>query len=305
MLYVLLEMTALIAFGAIWAKFSPKWLDAEQLRFWLTKSVFYVFLPALVLKVLWSTALTTDSLRLSATAISGVIFALALTHILYRFIPIGRAAFGAILLASIFPNVTYMGLPVLDALYGEWVQSVAIQYDLFGTLPLVFTLGIALASRYSPSAESRFDVTEFLRIPAVWAAALALGLQALGSTPVASIMTVLEWLAVPVAPFMLFAVGLSLKLKSFSKHRLLILSPVMFVQFIAVPLFVWGFGANIGLQGEWLQAVVLEAAMPAMVLGIVLCDRYQLDSRLFATAVTVTTASTIVIIPLWFNILQI
>ncbi len=305
MLYVLLEMTALIAFGAIWAKFSPKWLDAEQLRFWLTKSVFYIFLPALVLKVLWSTTLTTDSLRLSATAVSGVFFALAVTHTIYRFIPIGRAALGAILLASIFPNVTYMGLPVLDALYGEWAQSVAIQYDLFGTLPLVFTLGIALASRYSSQAESRFDVTEFLRIPAVWAAALALALQAMSISPIPSIIAILDWLATPVVPFMLFAVGLSLKLKSFSKHRLLILSPVMLVQFIIVPIFVWIFGSTIGLEGEWLQAVVLEAAMPAMVLGIVLCDRYQLDSRLFAAAVTLTTASTIAIIPLWFSILQI
>jgi hypothetical protein len=50
--------------------------------------------------------------------------------------------------------------------------------------------------------------------------------------------------------------------------------------------------------------VVLEAAMPSMVLGIVLCDRYRLDSSLYAMTVTVSTALSIVTLPMWFKLLQ-
>lgn len=305
MLRVLIEMSALIGVGTLWRAVSPTWLDAKRLRLWLTQSVFYLFLPALVLKVLWQAPINADSLRISLTAISTIFVALAATRFIYRFITINRPALGAALLAAVFPNVTYMGLPVLSALYGEPAQAIAIQYDLFGTSPLLFTLGIAVALHYSQCSESRSGLFELLRIPALWAAAFAVGLQTLSVSPPEPVMQGLQWLSIPVVPFMLFAIGLSLNWRYFETDRLRLIIPVIAVQFVLAPIYAWGFAATIGLQGNSLDAVVLEAAMPCMVLGIVLCDRYCLDSPLFATAVTLTTVASIAVIPLWFTILQI
>jgi len=39
--------------------------------------------------------------------------------------------------------------------------------------------------------------------------------------------------------------------------------------------------------------------MPSMVLGIVICDRFNLDTSLYAAAVTVTTAMSLLTLPLW------
>ena len=50
-------------------------------------------------------------------------------------------------------------------------------------------------------------------------------------------------------------------------------------------------------------AAVLDIAMPSMILGIVLCDRYKLDSSLYATAVTLGTALSLVSLPLWYKLL--
>jgi hypothetical protein len=44
--------------------------------------------------------------------------------------------------------------------------------------------------------------------------------------------------------------------------------------------------------------------MPSMVLGIVLCDRYGLDSALYAEAVTVSTALAVLTLPLWLTLLR-
>ena len=68
-------------------------------------------------------------------------------------------------------------------------------------------------------------------------------------------------------------------------------------------LAVFYFSTIIGLSGDLRAAVVIEAAMPSMVLGIVLCDRFKLDVGLYATAVTVTTALSIVALPVWFHLL--
>jgi malate permease and related proteins len=49
--------------------------------------------------------------------------------------------------------------------------------------------------------------------------------------------------------------------------------------------------------------VILEAAMPSMVLGIVLADRFRLDSHIYAMAVTISTAFSLVTLPMWHKII--
>ena len=67
------------------------------------------------------------------------------------------------------------------------------------------------------------------------------------------------------------------------------------------PALVLVFATAIGLSGDWRAAVVMESATPSMVLGIVFCDRFNLDVSLYAAAVTVTTALSIVTLPLWYQ----
>jgi predicted permease len=47
----------------------------------------------------------------------------------------------------------------------------------------------------------------------------------------------------------------------------------------------------------------MEAAMPSMVIGIVLCDRYGLDTGLYAAAVTLTTLLSLFTLPVWSGML--
>jgi predicted permease len=44
--------------------------------------------------------------------------------------------------------------------------------------------------------------------------------------------------------------------------------------------------------------------MPSMVIGIVLCDRYGLDTGLYAAAVTLTTLVSLITLPMWSGILS-
>lgn len=66
--------------------------------------------------------------------------------------------------------------------------------------------------------------------------------------------------------------------------------PVAAIQLFLMPLAVWGAATALGFSGEMRVALVLEAAMPSMVLGIVLADRYGLNTGVYAAALTTTTA---------------
>ena len=63
------------------------------------------------------------------------------------------------------------------------------------------------------------------------------------------------------------------------------------------------FTDAIGLAGIHRTGAILEAAMPSMVLGIVLCDRYGLDSRYYSLIVTISTALSLATLPVWLYLL--
>ena len=51
-------------------------------------------------------------------------------------------------------------------------------------------------------------------------------------------------------------------------------------------------------------ALVLEAAMPSMLLGLVFCERFKLDTAFYAAAVTLSTVLSIITLPYWFVLLS-
>lgn len=44
--------------------------------------------------------------------------------------------------------------------------------------------------------------------------------------------------------------------------------------------------------------------MPSMVLGVVFCDRYALDTGLYGITVTLSTALNLFTLPLWYHSLS-
>jgi len=80
--------------------------------------------------------------------------------------------------------------------------------------------------------------------------------------------------------------------------------PVLLIQLLIQPLFALALVNVLGLRGdEWL-GTILEAAMPSMVLGIVLCDRYGLDARFYSLVVTVSTLLSLATLPAWLYLLN-
>jgi predicted permease len=193
---------------------------------------------------------------------------------------------------------------VLEATFGPWARSVAIQYDLFACTPFLFTVGILVASRYGDAGAAKTSmVGRLIRIPALWAAIVAVLFNVTKIPLPPSLDGFLSLLERGVVPLMLFSIGLSLRWSKTQWQLMPTVVPVILLRFLVVPLVVLGFSSAIGLSGDLRAAVVIEAAMPSMVLGIVLCDRFKLDVSLYATAVTVTTAASIIVLPLWFYFL--
>ncbi len=295
----ILQMFLIVALGVALRLLRPGGLEAGNLRGALSGLVFNLLLPVLVLDVLWQAELGRRSFAIAGLAALGVFTGLSASALACRLCRAPRPVAGALLLASAFPNATYLGLPVLEALFGARGRSVAIQYDLFACTPLLLTLGAAVAQRFGDRVETRGPLARLLRVPPLWAA-LAGVLLNLGGVPRPALLApVLASLGGAVVPLMLLAIGLSLYWPKGTWRRLwLTLNPLL-VQLLLMPLVVALASLPLGLEPWVRTATVLEAGMPAMVIGILFCDRYGLDSKLYALTVTLTTLASLLTLPLW------
>ena len=301
---VFTQMAALIACGVAWRIWRPLGIHADTSRQSLTALVYVVLLPALVLDVLWSSPLGLDSIRISATAVISILACMGLAWLIYRYLfkQASKPTTGALILAAAFPNATYMGLPVLEQLLGPEARSIAIQYDLFACTPILLSIGILMAAAHGEHNEKVSPITTLIKVPPLWAAIIAVGLN-FAAVPMPKWLD--EWLGmlgIAVIPLMLISLGMSLQWSAWKRHTLPLLLPVIALQLGIMPLVATFVGHGVGLDGMTLTGTILEASLPSMVLGLVLCDRYGLHTSFYAMAVTITTAISMFTIPFWFNL---
>lgn len=303
MFSVIAQMAFTIGLGVLWRHIEFGGLSADRARVALTTSVYYFFLPALVLAVLWRAPLGVDTLKISLSAASGVLASMAAMFVVARWMTLTRGQFGALLLAASFPNATYMGLPLLASLYGDAGKSIAIQYDLFASTPILLSLGIFLAARYGQHQEVIHPFKSLLKVPPLWAAIFGAGLNLSGVQQPDWAEGFLDRLGAAVVPIMLLALGMSLRLSTLSPRHLWKVSPALVIQLLFMPLVVLAVATAVHATGDTRVAIVLEAATPVMILGLVFCDRFGLDTEMYATTATASTLLVLVTLPLWHHLL--
>lgn len=302
MFEVMIQMAALILCGVVWRLVTPGGQDAFAMRTALTSLVYYLLLPALVLLVLWEAPLGADSFKIAFVATTGILTSLLVIGWICRLCGMNQATRGAVMLAASFPNATYLGLPVLVATLGTPARSIAIQYDLFACMPILLTVGIWVATKYGSHSQSQTSLLGVFKVPALWAASIAIVLNLSGIPMSEGLNSWLKTLSNGVVPLMLISLGLSLQITREQLKVMRSLLPALGIKLFFMPLVVFGLAMLLDMQGMVLKAVVLEAAMPSMVLGLLLCDRYGLDSSLYAATVTVSTILSFFTLGMWFSV---
>jgi len=299
MVSILAQMGLLIACGVGWRIISPAGLDADLARRVLTALVFNLLMPALILSVLWKQAVGLETLRVSAFGLATIGLGLALTWMLARSLRLDDGRLGASLLAIAFPNVTYFGLPLLEQVFGPWSRLIVIQIDLFAATPAVLLLGPLIGRRYGSHHGGRVPWWSILNNPPIWAAVLGVLFNQVGTGLPRWLDQALERLAVAVVPTMLIALGLGLSLHSWRWRNLPWAALTVAARLLALPGLAMGLARILGFHGDTFAALVLEAGMPSMLLGVVYCDRYRLDTSFYAMAVALTTLGAAFTLPFW------
>ncbi len=303
MTVTLVQMIIIIFSGVGWRIIKPAGLTADPTRLVLTSVVYYLLLPTLILDVLWSAKLGVQSLEFSFLGIVTIMLGLLLIGSSLSLFKLKRPQIGALLLVTAFPNVTALGLPVLEQAFGQWARSVAIQIDLFAFSPLVYTVGIMIARHYGEDKGRHRAMLAFLNTPPFWAAIIAVILNINHVATPEWLDGTLKKMSAAAVPLMLFSLGLALSWSSIKMQNIPYMVPVIAIKLLLTPFLVMKILPFLTMSDEYKAAAIIDLAMPSMVLGIVFCDRYKLDSGLYAMAVIVTTLFSMITLPFWFSTL--
>jgi predicted permease len=252
----------------------------------LGRVVFYVFSPVLIFDLLIKNQLKlSEAAGVIAFTVSLIVIIGMLTYLLGRLLKVEQTALISILITTMFANTGNYGLPLVSFAFGEKALPYAGIYFVTTTL-LFYSLGVLLASlghmKFKDAALGLF------KVPTLYAVLLALLINAFQVEFPLALGRAVELAAGGTIPLMLVLLGVQMTRVEFSSNlRALQLSVAL--RLVIAPLVGLLLAASYGIQTYARQGAMTQASMPSMVSATVLAAEYDLDSKLIAAVVFVST----------------
>lgn len=253
----------------------------------VSQVAFFVLAPCLVFQIIMDSRLPLESfLRMAAFCAASLLLLGGAVALCARALGWSRSLIAATVLVVLQPNAGNYGLSVNRFAFGDEGLVQAGVYFITASV-LCFTVGVMVASLGRSGA--RETLGALVRVPAIWAMALALVLVATGSRLPLAIGRTVELLSEASIPTFLLLLGMQLAARAVGGNLklgpLALASGARLIGGAGVGLLLVG---PMGLDGVARQAAVLQSGMPSAIITIVLAAEYDVEPA-FVTSVVVTT----------------
>lgn len=269
----------------------------------LNQFVIYISLPAVSLYYVPKIILATNLLYAVAVAYAGFLLSWVFFGGLGKILNWPQKLTGCLILCAGLGNTSFVGFPVIEALYGKQGLEIALMVDQPGSFVVVSTLGIFIALTYSNSKSDTPVLKKMLLFPPLIGFMAGLALNLLHLDFPETVQPVLQKLGSTVTPVALVAVGLQLKFERKSRYWNFMWLGLLF-KIILTPLFFYILYKLI-IHDETLTTTVsvLEAAMPPMITAAILCSAYNLKPKLAGMMIGIGIPLSFITLAVWHFIL--
>lgn len=204
---------------------------------------------------------------------------------------------GSFILASMLGNTGYLGFPIILAMVGKEYFAWALFYDLLGSFPGTYGLGVLLASRFSSDKQNQQQFLKAILInPALWSFGFGLLFREVKIPTLVEFS--LEKFAWSVITLSLVLIGMRLgQLNSW--HSLPKAGMSLVIKMLIVPLILSSILPLFGLTGPTAQVIVLQMAMPPAFGTLVIAETFNLDRDLAVTTLAIGAIVLLITLPLW------
>ena len=253
----------------------------------LNKIVIYIAIPSLIFLSMYNADLS--NLETLGTITLTCIMVGSLTGLLaYIFANImkypPKTKWSLVTTSALF-NSGFLGYPVILGVFGAEGMVRAVFFDVGSTI-LFISFSILLILNYGGSYQS--IIRRSVLFPPFLAVVLGI-LANLSNLPLGSILPdVLGYLSGAAIPLIMISLGLSLEFKEVYEH-ISSASFVSFIKLIISPVIAVLLATVLGLSGINYSVAVIEAGMPSAMLSLVLAITYNLDVKVSAACIFLST----------------
>jgi predicted permease len=266
----------------------------------LNRFVIDLCVPAVLLRLLPTLHFQWELIALVATPWLLALLALVIARLAARTLRLSRPAEAVLFLCTALGNTSFLGFPLCIALLGEGSLKYAAVYDQLGSFLLLSIVAPVVVARASGGASPSLVAT--LKRVLAFPPFIALLIALLPLPRPAFVEPVLAAIAAALVPVGIFAVGLRLRITPPPERTAFALGLV--VKLGLFPLVAWGIASLFDPPRAVFEAVVLEAAMPAMVTAGALAMSAGLAPELAAALVGWGVVSALITVPAWAALLR-
>jgi predicted permease len=299
MINVFISLAIIAAIGATLRFIFPD-MDIESFRRSINKLVLYIILPALIFNVIYNANPGKEFYYVPIAALGGIMAALIIAIIAFHFIRLPQNTKGALILASAFSNVTYLGLPVLTGVFSTISDNIAVVSVLYEvtTSPVLLSVGVLIAIYYGRKNRPEISgmMKRIVKLPPLWALGIVLLVKFFTIPVPVFLLQTSKTLSVTAVGLMIISLGMALRFNKVRHLKPILLSVV--IQLAFIPFVVYYIGKFLHMDQPYFEATVIEAAMPTQLLTLVVADEFNLDTEILAQVIFITTVLSVGSIPL-------
>lgn len=281
-----------------------KFVPANTSKY-LNSYLIYIVLPALALRYLPKIELRPELLLPVAAAWIGFGLSWLIFGLLGKKYNWGNSVTGCLVITAGLANTSFVGIPIIQALYGEEGVKIALLIDQAGSFIIVSSVAVIVASIYSIGKKRKRDITgKILTFPPFLFFLIAIGLNFYGLEIGRKIDTRLEVITATLTPVALTSVGLQVKMDLAAlKSKFLwygLSYKLILIPLVILLLFKYVFQ----LEGLILRVSVMEAAMAPMITGSIISITHGLEPKLASLLVGIGIPVSFFTLAIWYFILS-
>ncbi|PLX98049.1 MAG: hypothetical protein C0623_14015 [Desulfuromonas sp.] len=259
----------------------------------------YVALPAVILLKVPQLDFTSEMIVPALMPWAMLALSAVLVVLAGRKLGWSRQTVGVLLLIVPIGNTSFMGVPMVNAFFGEAGIPYLIIYDQIGTMLIFAVYGSIILATYGREGEIR--VAEVAKRALLFppTTALLVGLLLRGWPYPAPLATGLENLAGMLTPLVMTAIGFQLRIR-LSRSVLQPLGYGLAIKLVVAPLAALAACRLLGLENLASDISIFEAGMPPMVTAGALAIAAGLLPELAAALVSLGMALAFITLPLLY-----
>lgn len=254
----------------------------------LNKIVLYIAIPSLIFLALYTADLS-NLITLGSVTLICILVGLLCGCIAYffaRFKGYSSKTRWSLVTSSALFNSGFLGYPVIIGIFGGLGLVRAVFFDVGNTI-LFILFGIILLMIYGGSYKN--IIRRSVLFPPFLAVVLGILFNLLHLPLGTVIPSVLNYLSGATIPLIMISLGLSLEFKEVYEH-IGAASFVTAVKLLIAPLIALFLVTLMGLSGVDYAVTIVQAAMPSGMLSLVLAITYNLDVKVAAACIFLSTA---------------